>query len=63
MRMMLKTILLGLHAGLTSIVGQTSGFGQLQLGASILGHSDVVGIPKMGTSVGNSRLGGDSRAG
>jgi len=54
---------LGLHAGLTSIIGKTSGFGQLQLGASILGHSDVVGIPKMGTSVGNSRLGGDSRAG
>lgn len=54
---------LGLHAGLSSIVGKTSGFGQLQLGASILGHTDIVGIPKMGTSVGNSRLGGDSRAG
>ena len=54
---------LGLHAGLTSIVGKTSGFGQLQLGASILGHTDTVGIAKMGTSVGNSRLGDDSRAG
>lgn len=54
---------LGLHTGLTSIVGKTSGFGQLQLGASILGHTDTVGIAKMGTSVGNSHLGNDSRAG
>jgi len=52
---------LGLHAGLTSIVGKTSGFGQMQIGNTILGHSDTLGIAKMGTSVGNSRLGGDAR--
>ena len=54
---------LGLHAGLTSIVGQTSGFGQLQLGISVLGHTDTLGLAKMGTDVGNSRLGDDSRVG
>ncbi len=54
---------IGLHAGLTSIVGETSGFGELQLGASILGHADTVGTAAMGTDVGNSRLGDDSRAG
>jgi len=54
---------IGLHTGLNSIVGNTSGFGQLQVGASLLGYSDTVGAAKMGTHVGSSRLGNDTRAG
>ncbi|MBR9909395.1 MAG: hypothetical protein GYB33_03455 [Gammaproteobacteria bacterium] len=54
---------LGLHTGLTTIVGSTSGFGRLQVGASVLGHSDTLGYARPGTSVGSSRLGGDSRVG
>ena len=53
----------GLHIGLTSVVGKSSGFGQLRVGHSVLGRSDVLGVAKPGTSVGNSRLGSDSRVG
>ena len=53
----------GLHLGLTSIVGQTSGFGELQIGGSILGRSDTLGRAKAGTHIGSSRLGGDSHVG
>lgn len=53
----------GLHIGLTSVVGMSSGFGQLRVGHSLLGRSDVLGVAKAGTSVGNSRLGSDSRVG
>lgn len=53
----------GLHIGLTSIVGRSSGFGQLAVGQSILGHTDLLGQPQAGTSIGNSRLGHDSRVG
>lgn len=53
----------GLHLGLTSMVGASSGFGELQLGGSVLGRSDTMGRAQPGTSVGNSRLGEDSRVG
>ncbi|MBB3063125.1 phage tail protein I [Microbulbifer rhizosphaerae] len=53
----------GLYAGLTSIVGSASGFGQLQLGASLLGRNDTFGRAGPGTSVGGSRLGRDSQVG
>ena len=53
----------GLHIGLTSVVGKSSGFGQLRVSHSVLGRSDVLGVAKPGTSVGNSRLGSDSRVG
>lgn len=54
---------LGLHTGLTTLVGSTSGFGRLQIGGSILGRTDILGQPRPGTSVGGSRLGDDSRVG
>lgn len=54
---------MGLHTGLTSIVGKTSGFGQLQVDASILGYTDTVGQAKSGTTVGGSRLANDSHVG
>lgn len=53
----------GLYAGLTSILGNTAGFGVLQVGASVLGRTDTLGRARAGTSVGNSRLGGDTRVG
>lgn len=54
---------LGLHLGLTSIIGNPSGFGQLQLGAYLLGRSDTLGQARAGTVIGSSRLGDDSRVG
>lgn len=54
---------LGLHLGLSSIVGNTSGFGRFQIGGSILGRSDTLGVAAPGTVVGASRLGGDARVG
>jgi phage tail-like protein len=53
----------GLHVELTSIVGRSGGFTQLQLGASTLGRGSVVGRPEAGTVIGGSRIGKDSRAG
>ncbi|MDO6710284.1 phage tail protein [Aliiglaciecola sp. 2_MG-2023] len=53
----------GLHLGMSSVVGQSSGFGQLQIGKSILGTTDVLGQAKSGTIVGNSQVGFDSRVG
>ena len=52
-----------LYAQLTTIVGRTSGFGQTQVGGSLLARSDVLGRPGMGTRIGGSRLGADSRMG
>jgi len=54
---------LGLHLGLTSIIGNPSGFGQLQVGAYLLGRSDTLGQARAGTVIGSSRLGDDSRVG
>ncbi|ODS25049.1 hypothetical protein AB835_00655 [Candidatus Endobugula sertula] len=53
----------GLYLGLTSIIGQTAGFGKLRVGTSILGHSDTIGRAHLGTIPGSSRLGDDSRVG
>jgi phage tail-like protein len=53
----------GLYAGLTSLIGRTSGFQPLQVGGSLLGGGTIVGRPVAGTSVGGSRLGADSRIG
>lgn len=52
---------LGLHAGLTTLVGPSSGFTQLQIGSSALGRGAVVGRPGPGTRTGATRLGLDSR--
>lgn len=53
----------GLHVALTSIIGRSGGFTELQLGSSTLGRGSVVGRPQAGTIVGGSRLGEDSRPG
>jgi phage tail-like protein len=52
---------LGLHAGLTSLVGPSSGWRELQVGASALGTDAVVGRPEQGFRPGGSRVGIDSR--
>jgi len=54
---------LGLHAGLTSLVGQTSGFGELQIGTSVLGRRDTLGKPAIGYDIGRDSLGQDTRLG
>jgi phage tail-like protein len=48
----------GLHVGLTSAIGRSSGFSTLQLGRSALGRGAVVGRPQPGTRVGATRLPG-----
>ncbi|HWW62861.1 MAG TPA: phage tail protein, partial [Thermoanaerobaculia bacterium] len=53
----------GLHVALTSIVGRSGGFTQLQLGNSTLGRGSVVGRPEAGTVVGGIRIGKDSHVG
>jgi phage tail-like protein len=53
----------GLHVALTSIIGRSGGFTQLQLGGSLLGHGSILGKPEPGTVIGGGRLGRDSRIG
>jgi len=53
----------GLHVELTSIIGRSGGFSQLQLGGTTLGRGSILGRPEPGTVIGGSRLGGDSRIG
>jgi phage tail-like protein len=53
----------GLHVALTSIIGRSGGFTELQLGSSLLGRGSVVGRAQAGTIVGGSKLGKDSRPG
>lgn len=53
----------GLHVQLTSIIGRSGGFGQLQLGGATLGRGAILGRPEAGTVIGGSRLGEDSRVG
>jgi hypothetical protein len=53
----------GLHLGISSLVGRTSGFGTLRAGNSVLGQRDVIGRPGMAGSVGAARLGTDARVG
>ncbi len=51
----------GLYTELTSVVGRTSGFGQLRVAGSVVGRHDVLGRPGPGTRPGSSRLGEDTR--
>lgn len=53
----------GLHVELTSIIGRSGEFTQLQLGAARLGRGSVVGKSETGTSIGGGRIGFDSRVG
>jgi phage tail-like protein len=54
----------GLHVELTSIVGRSGGFSQLQLGGNAtLGRGAIIGRPDAGTVPGGSRLGKDTRVG
>lgn len=52
---------IGLYVELTSLVGRSSGFGELQVGGSALGRGSVLGRPGPGTRLGGSQLGRDSR--
>lgn len=54
---------MSLYVELTTRLGRSSGFGQLQVGGSVLGRSDILGYPAVGTRIGGSVLGGDSRVG
>jgi hypothetical protein len=53
----------GLMIGLTSMIGRTGGFRQLQTGASRIGRDAILGRPEAGTIPDASRLGVDSRVG
>lgn len=53
----------GLHVGLSSIIGRSGGFRSWQVGGSPVGVDAVLGRRQEGTSLGNSRLGSDSRVG
>jgi phage tail-like protein len=53
----------GLHIALTSVIGRSGGFTQLQLGNALLGRGAILGSAEAGTVIGGSRLGGDSRVG
>jgi phage tail-like protein len=59
----------GLHVGISSAIGRTGGFTQLQIGNSALGRGAIVGRPQTGIRPGASRLpgsldaNGDSRVG
>jgi phage tail-like protein len=53
----------GLHVELTSIIGRSGGFSQLQLGSATLGRGSILGRPDAGTVLGGSRLGEDTRVG
>ena len=53
----------GLHIGLTSVVGRSSGWQVLQLGAVALGREAHLGWPRPGIAPAATRLGIDSRAG
>jgi phage tail-like protein len=53
----------GLHLELTSIVGRSGDFRQLQIGGTALGRDAVLGRPERGIKVAASRLGADTRVG
>lgn len=53
----------GLYLELTSIVGPTSGFEQVRVGDTAIGHDAVLGRPRAGIRPGASRLGRTSRVG
>ena len=47
----------GLQVELTSIIGRSGGFSQLQLGSATLGRGAILGRPDAGTVIGGGRLG------
>jgi phage tail-like protein len=51
----------GLHVGISSMVGATGGFSQLQLGDTPLGRGSILGRPSGTTTVEASRLGSTTR--
>lgn len=54
----------GLNVALTSVIGRSGGFAQLQLGGNaLLGRGVILGRPEAGAVLGGSRLGEDSRVG
>lgn len=53
----------GLHIALTSIIGRSDSFTQLQLGNALLGRGAILGKPEAGIVIGGSKLGEDSRVG
>jgi phage tail-like protein len=53
----------GLQVELTSIIGRSGGFSQLQLGSATLGRGAILGRPDAGTVIGGGRLGEDTRVG
>jgi len=53
----------GLHVELTSIVGRSGEFMQLQLGNARLGRGTIVGTPEAGTAIGSGYVGHDTRVG
>jgi phage tail-like protein len=54
---------LGLHIGVTTVVGRQSGFSPLSLGDWALGAEQILGQPGAGTTPGASRLGTTSEVG
>ncbi len=52
---------MGLHVQLTSVVGPSAGWRELEVGGSVLGADAVIGRPQQGLRPGGSRLGIDSR--
>lgn len=53
----------GAYLGMSSVVGRSGAFGQLQLDGSVLGSEDVIGRPAPGTRPGSGRVGKDTRIG
>jgi phage tail-like protein len=53
----------GLHIGLSSMIGATSGFRTIELGASALGRDGILGRPIAGTEIGESQVGKDTQVG
>lgn len=51
----------GLHVGISSMVGPTGGFSQLQLGSTPLGRGGILGRPSNGITTEASKVGQSSR--
>lgn len=52
---------LGLHVGMSSVVGAGSGWTRWRLGASCLGGDALIGEARVGLDLGSARVGEDSR--
>ncbi|HEX9992361.1 MAG TPA: phage tail protein [Acidimicrobiales bacterium] len=53
----------GLHVGLSSAIGPTSGFGRLVLGDAVLGRDALLGAARTGVRPGSARTGSSTRVG